>query len=104
PDQRDTASVVAIAGPVLLAATAGRTIAGRFMSTPAIIDFITPHRIVVPGIAFTAWWALVALAGMLGWRRAAAAGACLGLAGQGGLVGLAAGGYSRPPLVFPLGV
>jgi hypothetical protein len=30
PDQRDTASVLAIAGPVLLAATAGRTIAGRF--------------------------------------------------------------------------
>ena len=73
PDQRDTASVLAIAGPVLLAATAGRTIAGRFMFTPAIIDFVTPHRIVVTGIAFAAWWALVALAGMLGWRRAAAA-------------------------------
>ncbi len=33
PDQRDTASVLAIAGPVLLAATAGRTVAGRFIYT-----------------------------------------------------------------------
>ena len=32
PDQRDTASVLAIAGPVLLAATAGRTVAGRWVS------------------------------------------------------------------------
>jgi hypothetical protein len=72
PDQRDTASVLAIAGPVLLAATAGRTVAGRFIYTPAIIDFATPHRIVGTGIAVAAWWTLVALAGMLGWRRAAA--------------------------------
>src|SRR4029077_15484719 len=99
PDQRDTAAVVAIAGPVLLAATAGRTIAGRFMSTPAIIDFVTPHRIVWPGIAFPAWWALVALAGMLGWRRAAAAGACLGLAGQVVMLVLAVAGNSGPLMV-----
>ena len=91
--------MVAIAGPVLLAATAGRTIAGRFMFTPAIIDFVTPHRIVVTGIAFTAWWALVALAGMLGWRRAAAAGACLGLAGQVVMLVLAVAGYSGPLMV-----
>jgi hypothetical protein len=99
PDQRDTASVLAIAGPVLLAATAGRTIAGRFMFTPAIIAFVTPHRIVVTGIAFAAWWALVALAGMLGWRRAAAAGACLGLAGQAAMLVLAVAGYSGPLMV-----
>ena len=99
PDQRDTASVLAIAGPVLLAATAGRTIAGRFMFTPAIIAFVTPHRIVVTGIAFAAWWALVALAGMLGWRRVAAAGACLGLAGQLVMLVLAVAGYSGPLMV-----
>ena len=99
PDQRDTASVLAIAGPVLLAATAGRTIAGRFMYTPAIIDFVTPHRIVVTGIAIAAWWTLVALAGMLGWRRAAAAGACLGLAGQVVMLVLAVAGYSGPLMV-----
>ena len=32
-------------------------------------------------IAFVTWWTLVALAGMLGWRRVAAAGACLGRCG-----------------------
>ena len=36
----------------------------------------------VTAIAFAAWWTLVALGGMLRWRRAAAAGACLGAAGQ----------------------
>ena len=36
PDQRDTAAVLAIAGPVLLAAAAARTIAGPFMFDPAM--------------------------------------------------------------------
>jgi hypothetical protein len=82
PDQRDTAAVMAIAGPVLMAAAAARTAAGPFMLDPVLTTTHTSPRMLVTGIALAAWWALVALAGMLRWRRAAAAGACLGLAGQ----------------------
>jgi len=82
PDQRATAAVMAIAGPVLMAAAAARTAAGPFMLDPVLTTTHTSPRMLVTGIALAAWWALVALAGMLRWRRAAAAGACLGLAGQ----------------------
>jgi len=82
PDRRDTAAVLAIAGPLLLAAGALRIMASPFLFMPAIPALETQQRMVVTAVAFAAWWTLVALAGMLRWRRAAAAGACLGLAGQ----------------------
>ena len=93
PDQRDTAAVLAIAGPVLLAAAAGRTIAGPFLFDPAMTFPGPPPRMAVAAIAFAAWWMLVALAGMLCWRRAAAAGACLGAAGQVTMLALVVSGY-----------
>jgi hypothetical protein len=100
PDQRDTAAVLAIAGPVLLAATAGRTIAGPFLFDPTISFPGVPPRMGVAAIACVTWWMLVALAGMLValagmlcWRRAAAAGACLGAAGQVTLLALVVSGY-----------
>ena len=82
PDRRDTAAVLAIAGPLLLAAGAMRTAASPFLFMPAIPALVTQQRMVVTAVAFAAWWTLVALAGMLRWRRVAAAAACLGLAGQ----------------------
>jgi len=82
PDRRDTAAVLAIAGPLLLAAGAIRTMASPFLFMPAIPALVTPQRMLVTAVAFAAWWTLVALAGMLRWRRVAATGACLGLAGQ----------------------
>jgi hypothetical protein len=97
-DQRDTAAVLAIAGPVLLAAAAGRTIAGPFLFDPTM-TFPAAPRLLVEAIAFAIWWMLVALAGMLGWRRAAAAGACLGLAGQAVMLTLAVSGYGGPLMV-----
>jgi len=93
PDQRDTAAVLAIAGPVLLAAAAARTIAGPFMFDPAMTFPAAPPRMLVAALTFAAWWILVALAGMLGWRRAAAAGACLGAAGQVVMLALVVSGY-----------
>jgi hypothetical protein len=82
PDHRDTAAVLAIAGPLLLAAGAMRIAASPFLFMPAIPALVTPQRMLVTAVAFATWWTLVALAGMLRWRRVAAAGACLGLAGQ----------------------
>ena len=82
PDRRDTAAVLAIAGPLLLAAGAQRTMASPFLFMPAIPALVTQQRMVVTAVAFAAWWTLVALAGMLRWRRVAATGACLGLAGK----------------------
>jgi hypothetical protein len=82
PDRRDTAAVLAIAGPLLLAAGAMRTAASPFLFMPAIPALVTQQRMLVTAVAFAAWWALVALAGMLRWRRVAATGACLGLAGE----------------------
>ena len=49
---------------------------------PAMPVLVEPQRTLVTTLAFAAWWTLVALAGMLRWRRVAATGACLGLAGQ----------------------
>jgi hypothetical protein len=89
PDHRDTAAVLAIAGPLLLAAGATRTMASPFLFTPAIPALVTPQRMLVTAVAFAAWWTLVALAGMLRWRRVAATGACLALAGQVALLVLA---------------
>jgi hypothetical protein len=82
PDRRDTAAVLAVAGPLLLAAGALRIMASPFLFMPAIPALVTQQRMVVTAVAFAAWWVLVALAGMLRWRRVAAAGACLGVAGQ----------------------
>jgi hypothetical protein len=53
----------------------------------------------VTAIVFAAWWTLVALAGMLRWRRVAATGACLGLAGQVGTLVLAVSGYAGALIV-----
>jgi hypothetical protein len=93
PDHRDTAAVLAIAGPLLLAATAGRTIAGPFMLDPALTPTHVPPRMLVTAVVLAAWWTLVALAGMLRWRRVAAAGACLGLAGQAVMLTFAVANY-----------
>jgi hypothetical protein len=82
PDRRDTAAVLAIAGPLLLAAAAVRTMASPFLLAPAQAGAVPP-RMLAAAVAFAVWWMLVALAGMLRWRRVAATGACLGLAGQG---------------------
>jgi hypothetical protein len=99
PDHRDTAAVLAIAGPVLLAAGAVRTMASPFLFTPAIPILVAPHPTLVTAIAFAPWWTLVALAGMLRWRRVAAAGACLGLAGQVVMLALTVSGYAGALMV-----
>ena len=99
PDQRDTAAVLAIAGPLLLAAGAVRTMASPFLFRPAIPAIAEPQRTLVTAIAFAAWWTLVALAGMLRWRRVAATGACLGLAGQVVMLALAVSGNAGPLMV-----
>jgi hypothetical protein len=93
PDHRDTAAVLAVAGPLLLTAGAVRTMASPFLFTPALPIFVEPQQSLAPAIAFAAWWTLVALAGMLRWRRVAAAGACLGLAGQAVMLMLAVSGF-----------
>jgi hypothetical protein len=100
PDRRDTAAVLAIAGPLLLAAGAIRTMASPLLFIPATPVFVVaPQRMPVFAFAFAAWWALVALAGMLRWRRVAATGACLGLAGQVVMLVLAVSGNAGPLMV-----
>lgn len=99
PDHRDTAAVLAIAGPLLLAAGAVRTMASPFLFIPAIPVLVEPRQTLATAIAFAAWWTLVALAGMLGWRRVAATGACLGLAGQVVMLALAVSGYAGALMV-----
>jgi hypothetical protein len=99
PDQRDTAAVLAVAGPALLAAGAVRSMANPFLFTPAIPVFVEPRQTLVAALAFAAWWTLVALAGMLGWRRVAATAACLGLAGQVVMLLLAVSGFTGALMV-----
>src|ERR1700722_9448396 len=99
PGRGDTAAVLAIAGPLLLAAGAMRTMASPFLFTPAIPALVTPQRMLVTAVAFAVWWTLVALAGMLRWRRVAATGACLGLAGQVVLLVLAVSGSAGGSLM-----
>lgn len=94
PDQQDTAAVLAVAGPLLLAAGSVRTLARPFLVTPAIPVPAGPRQSLAAALALAAWWTLTALAGMLGWRRAAATGACLGLAGQVVIVILAVSGFA----------
>jgi hypothetical protein len=98
PDRRDTAAVLAIAGPLLLAAAAVRTMASPFLLAPAQAGAVPP-RMLAAAVAFAVWWMLVALAGMLRWRRVAATGACLGLAGQVFMLVLAVSGDAGPLLV-----
>jgi hypothetical protein len=98
PDQRDTAAVLAIAGPLILAAGAVRTMASPILFLP-ILTLVAPQRMLVTGVAFAVWWTLVALAGMLRWRRAAATGACLGLAGEVLMLALAVAGSAGPLMV-----
>ena len=98
PDQRDTAAVLAIAGPLILAAGAVRTIASPLLFLP-IPAHVAPQRMLVTGVAFAVWWTLVALAGMLRWRRVAATGACLGLAGEVLMLALAVSGATGPLMV-----
>jgi hypothetical protein len=98
PDRRDTAAVLAIAGPLLLAAAAVRTMASPFLFAPGHTGAVAP-RMLAAAAAFAVWWLLVALAGMLRWRRVAAAGACLGLAGQVFMLVLAVSGDAGPVLV-----
>jgi hypothetical protein len=99
PDQRDTAAVLTIAGPLLLAAGAVRTMSSPFLFVPAIPGLVMPELTVVTGVALAVWWTLVALAGMLRWRRVAATGACLGLAGQVVMLVLAVSGIAGGPLM-----
>jgi hypothetical protein len=98
-DQRDTAAVLAVAGPLLLAAGAVRTMATPFLFTPAIPIFAVMGQSLAAALAFAAWWTLVALAGMLCWRRIAATGACLGLAGQVVVLTLPVPGFGIPLMV-----
>jgi hypothetical protein len=99
-DHRDTAAVLAIAGPLLLAGTAVRTMASPFLFLPALPALAAQRtQVTAIAIAFAAWWALTALAGMLRWRRVAAAGACLGLAGQVVMLTLAVSGYAGALMV-----
>lgn len=99
PDHRDTAAVLAVAGPLLLAAGAVRTMANPFLFRPAIPIFVESQQSLAAAAAFAAWWTLVALAGMLRWRRIAAAGACLGLAGQVVMLVLAVSGFGGALMV-----
>jgi len=94
PEQRDTAAVLAVAGPLLLAAGAVRTMASPFLIRPTLPVFAESRQSLVAATAFAAWWTLAALAGMLRWRRVAAAGACLGLAGQVVMLVLAVSGFT----------
>ena len=64
-DQRDAAAVLAIAGPILLAAAAVRTMASPFLFMPAVPALVAPQRMLATAVAFAAWWTLVALARML---------------------------------------
>jgi hypothetical protein len=98
-DQRDTAAVLAVAGPLLLAAGAVRTMATPFLFTPAIPIFAVTGQSLAAALAFAVWWTLVALAGMLCWRRIAATGACLGLAGQVVVLALPVPGFGIPLMV-----
>lgn len=90
PDHRDTAAVLAVAGPMLLAGATVRTLVSPFQELPPsyvrlahlALGHVAPQRMPAVAVAVAAWWVLVALTGMRGWRRTAAAGACLGLAGQ----------------------
>jgi hypothetical protein len=99
PDHRDTAAVLAVAGPLLLAASAVRTMASPFLFTPAIPIFVEPQQTLVAALSFAAWWTMVALAGMLRWRRVAATAGCLGLAGQVVMLVLAVSGFTGALMV-----
>ncbi len=99
PDHRDTAAVLAIAGPLLLAAGAVRTMASPFLFRPAMPALVEPQQKLMTAVVFAAWWTLVALAGMLRWRRVAATGACLGLAGQVVMLALAVSVNDGPLMV-----
>jgi hypothetical protein len=99
PDQRDTATVLAVAGPLLLAAGAVRTMANPFLIRPTPPAFAEARQSLAVATVFAAWWTLVALAGMLRWRRVAAAAACLGLAGQVIMLVLAVSGFAGALMV-----
>lgn len=98
PDQRDTAAVLSVAGPLLLAA-AVRTTANPFLFTPALPALGASQRTLVTGVVLAVWWTLVALAGMLRWRRIAATGACLGLVAQTVALVLDVAGFSGALMV-----
>lgn len=89
PVRRDTAAVVAIAGPILLAALSVWSLGGAFQNMP-MYQFYTPLPTRGSLIAMAAWWLLVAVAGMLSWRRLAAASAG---AGTVALLALAVAGF-----------
>ena len=77
PVRRDTAAVVAIVGPILLAALSAWSLGGPFQNMP-MYQFYLPLPTRGSLIAMAVWWLLVAVAGMLSWRRLAAASACAG--------------------------
>ena len=99
-DQRDTAAVLAVVGPILLAATAVRALVTPLQERPPSLfrpanfglGLVEPQRLPAVALTLTAWWVLVALAAMLCWRRIVAIGACLGLAGQVALLAFAVSG------------
>jgi hypothetical protein len=96
-DQRDTAAVLAVVGPILLAAAAVRALMPPLQELPPNLfrlahlgaSDVAPQRMPAVALALAAWWVLVALTGMLRWRRSVAIGACLGLAGQVALLAFA---------------
>ena len=94
PVRRDTAAVVAIIGPILLAAA---SLWGVFTPYPFIGSLAKPVQTTISLGAMAIWWLLMAVAGMLRWRRLAAAGACACLVA---LLALAIAGILWSDLVF----
>jgi hypothetical protein len=82
PVRRDTAAVLTVAGPLLLAAINGQFLNERPWQALFLMGTGMPLPLVVCAIAAIAWWTLVAVAAMLRWPRVVAAGAWLGTAGQ----------------------
>lgn len=85
PVRRDTAAVLTVAGPLLLAAINGQFLNGRPGEALFPVGLGVPLPVVIAAISGIAWWTLVAVAAMLRWSRIVAAGAWLGLAGQAAL-------------------
>lgn len=99
PVRRDTAAVLTVAGPVLLAA-----VNAQFFTEPKGLRFLLPGAgfglpvpVLTGAIAAVVWWTLVAAAAMHRRPRIAACGAWLGLMGQAGF--LLWSGFSWAPLV-----
>jgi hypothetical protein len=81
---RDPAAILAVACPLLIAATAARFISAPawVMLSPGSITLFGQVQGLAAGICSAAWWTLVAAAGMARWPRIALAVAVVGLIWQ----------------------